>query len=305
MGARQSTPQSQVRQSTAQAKVFGTCVSRRQRQKTMGGCTVSPQQPWRQPQWTQKDTAAAIRCLSNRSVWVLGNSVARHWAFALAAILDGVRHPKQMSSTSREMEKERCGRGGAWGGQRPNSSAPQACQGACACDFDVRSRLGPHAALLFKWNFALDDTMLGIGFADLMTSGIPESLLRESGGELSPGISPPDILIYNAFQQSQRAPALAAQVTRALKARPGFHFYWRATTAMCDSDKAVRADHNEGICKLNERIERYLCHGRRRVRLLDGFGWTIHRCDGYDDRMHHSRLAFDHVTAFLRQECRM
>ena len=30
-----------------------------------------------------------------------------------------------------------------------------------------------------------------------------------------------------------------------------------------------------------------------------------HRCLGYDDTIHHSRLAFDHVTAFLRHECQM
>ena len=144
--------------STQRPHAFKTCIERR---KNIGGCVKSPQQPWLQPRWTHENTDAAIRCLSNRTVWLLGNSVVRHWAFILAAILDGVTHPTQMSGTSREMEKARCGRGGAWGGQRTNSSKPQACHGACACDFNVRRRLGPRAALLFKWNFQMDDSMLG------------------------------------------------------------------------------------------------------------------------------------------------
>lgn len=251
---------------------------------------------------------------------MLGNSVARHWAFVLAAILlDGVTHPQQMSSTSREMEKERCGRGGAWGGlKKTNSSSSnknaEECYGACACDFNVRSRLGPSATLLFKWNFHVNPSdTLGIDFADLMTSGVPERVIREdSTSWRSPAIAPPDVLIYNAFRNHRSAPILAAQVTRALNLRPSLRFYWRATTALCDSNVAKRADQNEKLCKLNERIERLLCaeggggsHNGRGVRLLDGFGWTRLQCDGYDDNIHHSRLAFDHVTAFLRQECQI
>ena len=34
--------------------------------------------------WGEARRQAAISCLSNRSVWVLGNSVGRHWAFTLA-----------------------------------------------------------------------------------------------------------------------------------------------------------------------------------------------------------------------------
>ena len=251
-------------------------------------CKASPQ-PWLQPKWTREDTDAAIHCLTNRSLWILGNSVARHWVFSLAAILlDGVTHPQQMSSTSREMEKDRCGRGGAWGGRKIAniSGKPQICHGACTCDFDVRSRLGPRAALVFKWNFHLDSDML------------------------APASAPPDIMIYSAFR-NHRSATIAAQVNRAFRMMPRFHFYWLATTALCDGDKAARKSQNEQLCLLNERIEKHLCEAGRRdarqpragVRLLDGFGWTVDRCDQYDDRIHHSRLAFDHVTAFLRLEC--
>ena len=130
-------------------------------------------------------------------------------------------------------------------------------------------------------------------------------MLREGGKLPSAPIAPPDIMIYNAFRNHRIAPRVAAQVGRALKARPNFRFYWLATTALCDSDKKLRADHNEKICRLNERIETHLCEAGRGVRLLDGFAWTDHRCDRYDDNIHHSRLAFDHVTAFLRRECRI
>ena len=256
-------------------------------------CGASPKTPWLQPPWTRQNTDAAINCLANRSLWILGNSVARHWAFALAAILlNGVTHPQQMSSTSREMEKDRCGRGGAWEGKKINASKkPQICHGACACDFDVRSRLGPHAALMFKWNFHLDNDML------------------------APAIAPPDIMIYSAFRNHRRA-TIAAQVNHAFGMKPSFHFYWLATSALCDSDTATRKRQNEQLCLLNERIEKHLCEAgrldawpwqplRAGVRLLDGFGWTMDRCEQYDDRIHHSRLAFDHVTAFLRLECRL
>ena len=69
---------------------------------------------------------------------------------------------------------------------------PQICHGACACDFDVRSRLGPHAALLFKWNFHLDGIQ---DLANLMTSG-------------EASVAPPDIVIYNAFRNHKSAPTL-------------------------------------------------------------------------------------------------
>ena len=294
MGNRQSM------QST-QGQGIQECLHQRQQQQLGQGegssaCTASPKTPWLQPRWTNANTAAARRCLANRSLWVLGNSVARHWAFALSAILlEGITHPLQMSSTSREMEKERCGRGGAWGGQKVNNASSRRpvvqkiCHGACACDFDVRSRLGPHAALMFKWNFHLDSDML------------------------APAIAPPDIMIYSAFR-NHRSATVAAQVTHALKAKPSFRFYWLATTALCSSNRAARADQNEQLCNLNHRIERQLCapatagHAgpeQAPVRLLDGFGWTLGRCDQYDDNIHHSRLAFDHVTTFLRHECHL
>lgn len=287
MGNRQSV------QSTPGQGIHG-CMHRRQQLGQGQGpsaCKASPKTPWLQPRWTDANTAAARRCLANRSLWVLGNSVARHWAFALAAILlEGATHPLQMSSTSREMEKERCGRGGAWGGHKVNNAStrrpvvPQICHGTCACDFDIRSRLGPHAALIFKWNFHLDSHML------------------------APATAPPDIMIYSAFR-NHRSATVAAQVRHALKAKPSFRFYWLATTALCSSNHAARTDQNEHLCNLNHRIERQLCaatagHGvSQQVHMLDGFGWTLGRCDQYDDTIHHSRLAFDHVTTFLRHEC--
>lgn len=149
----------------------------------------------------------------------------------------------------------------------------------------------------------------------------------------------------------EATPKLAGYIEAAKRINPGLHFYWRSTTAFCNSDNPKlpqqnmspgqgltpcppaplprsltyspwrarglfslcgvvrgvsvtdRSRHNPNIHFLNQRTEHLLCKGVSGVKTLDGFGWTKDSCDGFDDTIHHSRLAFWHVTTFLRHEC--
>ena len=71
--------------------------------------------------WTPTNRAAATRCLANKTIYFLGNSVTRHWAFTLADILaEGLAAPEKMPPVMREQQKQKCGRGGKWKGKRPD-----------------------------------------------------------------------------------------------------------------------------------------------------------------------------------------
>lgn len=57
--------------------------------------------------WSEADRQSAIKCLSNRTVWFLGNSVSRHWAFTLAGLLaEGQTGPVKMKPIMYENEKQ-------------------------------------------------------------------------------------------------------------------------------------------------------------------------------------------------------
>ena len=51
------------------------------------GCARGP--PLSSAPWTAKELAATRSCLANRTIMVLGNSVARHFAFVLSDVLTG------------------------------------------------------------------------------------------------------------------------------------------------------------------------------------------------------------------------
>ena len=260
------------------------------------------------PPWSEADRQAAIRCLSNRTLWVIGNSVARHWAFILAAMLstNGSRHnaPKKMYRDGRDVERAKCGAGGAWGGQRVDGGHVhgRSCFGICECSFEVQDVLGSQARLVFGWVF------------DIASPQVERGMLHGVAG--SP---PPDIVVYNAgivdaqcsqsnhphcnaglhAAQNGGGAALGAMVRRVHDARPRMHFYWRATTATC----GMWRKHNNETKQMNTELEKHLC-ALSWVRTMDAFAWTIDRpCDDFDDAIHHSVLAFDHVVAFLRNEC--
>ena len=83
-----------------------------------------------------------------------------------------------------------------------------------------------------------------------------------------------------------------------LSERPRMRFYWRSTTALCRE----WARYNDKQADFNREIEAHICDIPR-LRFLDAFNWTLGRCSQYDDRIHHSRVAFQHVVTWLRAEC--
>jgi hypothetical protein len=268
--------------------------------------------------WDIAQRQAAIECLQNRKIWLLGNSVSRHWAFALEAILvSNLSKGYKMERTMYDAQKDKCGRGGAWKGQRPDTGGGTngaSCFGLCECTFEgIGAVLGPRADLVFGWIY------------EHYSDGVEQSLLHGTA-TTDGGSEPPDIVIYNAgLPQGScpscnsgtdvietAAPALGRMVSRVLEARPDLHFYWRGTTALCPNHPLAGNQETQGpaatkrlndeIQTLNDRVEAEICQVPG-VQKLDGFAWTHDHCAKYDDNIHHSELAFEHVTAFLRVEC--
>lgn len=253
--------------------------------------------------WTLDDAEAARRCLRGRRVWLLGNSVARHWAFVLVdLLLHNATSSVEYAPSLREDEKHRCGAGGRFGGQTPleegrGSSVgferpASGCRGMCACDFaELDATLHVERALSFGWvwAFASNETAAALGGA-----GAPDVVVYNAG--MPKDTCPPCRSDLGALRE--QGPLLQKLVSTFFAAKPGGHFYWRATTATCGAWEQF----NQETARLNEAAERYACHDRR-VRYMDGFNWTLGRCHAFDDRIHHSRLAFTHVTTFLRHEC--
>ena len=232
---------------------------------------------------------------------MLGNSVARHWAFIMVdLLLHNVTSSTGFSKVLREDEKHRCGAGGVFGGARPQDVAAaryftRGCFGLCGCDFrELDAVLRRERALTFGWIWSI-------------ASNWTEAALSETRG--------PDIVVFNAGMPSEtcppcgsdlsvvreQGPLLRRSIATFLAAKPDARFYWRSTTATCGSWEQF----NEKNAALNRAIERHICgaHADPRLRYLDGFNWTEGRCDEYDDQIHHSRAAFTQVVTWLRAEC--
>ena len=98
--------------------------------------------------------------------------------------------------------------------------------------------------------------------------------------------SAPDIVVYNAglpkdtcppcnaglevaYTEEFGASGLAVMAAKVLTARPGAHFYWRSTTAVCDHRKVgALGFHNPAIETENRYIESFLCAVRADACLL-------------------------------------
>jgi len=260
------------------------------------GCRRSPTTPDFNGTWTAGHFAAARRCLRGKKIWLLGNSVMRHWTFVLENVVTGQQSgPRKMSPMEKNAEFERCGRGGDFGGQMLSGSrCPY--RGLCECVFEPHSSLGTGSTILFGWVW------------EIASPHLEQILLNGTGKH-----APPDIVIYNAGY-SQHAcskckaglreakddvPMLHSMVTRVLQARPELTFYWRSSTAQCDWKLGA----NTETRIINNHIEAYVC-AIPRVRKLNTFAWTLDdKCKHYDDATHHSLLTWSHVLAFLRDYC--
>ena len=71
-------------------------------------------------------TPKMVHCLSNRTLWFMGNSVSRGHFYAVRAMLG-------LGLVDRQEQKLECGAGGPWKGRRQVGGVPLNCNGACAC----------------------------------------------------------------------------------------------------------------------------------------------------------------------------
>ena len=223
-------------QSTA---IFATTITLGER-----ACPASPivNASQHAPLWTEKDRKAAVSCLHGRNIWILGNSISRHWAYTLAEILtDGMSGPRKMSRNAKEEQQRHCGSGKQWGDkERPDGGKSFAakringggCYGICTCHFNrVQSVLGRQSNLIYGW--VLD--MAAPQIEQWLHNGIP-------------GVSSkPDVVVYNAGMPARacgaatchfdgnasHAPYLGSLVRRVLDAHPQLRFYWRSSTHLC------------------------------------------------------------------------
>lgn len=260
------------------------------------------------------------RCLANRSVWILGNSVARHWAFTLHDMLmTNLAQGQRMPPDGRRSQQVLCGRGGAFQGSRldgghsvtHSGQGKRSCYGTCACRFDdVWKQLG---------------TELSFGWVYEVTSAIVEQELLNSLLSNSSAADP--LVVYNVglphaecryckgvtgLEEAQAgAPRLAAMVARLQRARPGLRFYYRATTPLCYSKGQREAEigqinaSNAEIRQINVALSEALRGVIPQRQILDAYAWAdTAGCQAYDDRIHHSLLALDHLQRWLSVVCK-
>ena len=88
--------------------------------------------------------------------------------------------------------------------------------------------------------------------------------------------------------------------------------YWRTTTQLCFGHRPPAPEAQPNVFLHNQIILDRLCNGTQAARgslalprVIDGWNWTSGRCRDFDDSIHHSRLGFEHVKAFLQDVCHM
>ena len=163
---------------------------------SMGTCGQSP--ALSQLAWSEEARSAVVGCLTNKTVWLLGNSVTRHWAFTTEKMLTGAQNGSlAMSKFSTAAEKARCGAGGEWRGRRPDGgggtwkNASGDCFGTCECSFDhIPAVLGSGARLIFGWIW------------ELAHPSVEDVLVRGVQGKSGP----PDIVVYNVGMDEKLCP---------------------------------------------------------------------------------------------------
>jgi len=295
------------------------------------GCIKPPAHADESPaSWTPEDRSLAASCLYNKRIYIMGNSVARHWAFTLMGLLKGdTVAPTKMHNLARGEQKEYCGASGNRASSRFDGGKPlpwhhptraDDCYGTCKCVLNMSQPgleiLGPRAEIVFGYHLPFTsaslEPMLMNGFERGRTAP-PDILVFNAGVpiEAAPFLAQHDRSGLNEVKEG--APALAKLVGRVL-ANTSLRFYWRTTTPRCDL-KAIRgmqgvsrngydfgSSNNVNTRIINDHVSAYLCKVPGVVR-LDAYQWASDRCDAYDDEVHHSALGFSHVLAFLRAEC--
>lgn len=237
------------------------------------------------------DKLAARECLTNRTVLVLGNSVARHWYFSARHKLgDNV-----CSTEGRKCEKTLCGTGGAAGGARPGQGG---CARTCGCDITVGA--GTH--LHFIWQQRIFDLQL----RDVIDEVNPDLIVMNAGGDDIFAEHSREVFRERAREQAPMLRDMLDDLLNNRQDKKPIEVYWRTTTAVCKNRPHFGVDDvstlNPLIVESNEYIAAQLS-GVPRLRFLDGYGWTAGKCDRYDDDIHHSTMVYAHFNTLLRDYC--
>ncbi|EOD25118.1 hypothetical protein EMIHUDRAFT_100849 [Emiliania huxleyi CCMP1516] len=219
-------------------------------------------------------------CLRNKRVFVGGNSVARHLAFAMAMLLSGNSAMSPIAKLPsprvvRDAEKAFCGTG-TFGRE----------DDAAACEFIV----GQNTNITFGWEQRVYSTGLWHGLAQLQ----PDLLLLHAGSD---DIFDADRRDGWHFRQRAEGALLAhalANLSRGI-------VYWRTSPRVCNSTLGQTASVlNAALQSSNLLLLSQLCGQETiKVRVADSFSWTFGRCDEYDDSIHHALLAHDHVIFLI------
>jgi len=223
------------------------------------------------------------KCLAGKKVLILGNSVSRHWVYALRDILV----TGTVGNRSRIEEMQECGRGGIYGGERPGQGS---CYGLCGCSFETDDK----TTLGFLWQQRIYDPEE----STVLQHECPDLLTINAGGD-------------DIFDQSRRpafketleteVPQLRNMLTEVIASCPETKLYWRTTTPLCNGSPE---EENEMIKYSNQKITAMLAEAElASVYIYDSWAKNVDRCKDYDDHVHHSKLVDEHLHDVLSDYC--
>ena len=252
---------------------------------------------------------ALLSCLENKRIFIGGNSVARHWAFVLLEALinnksAGHRLDRQpqrhvqnyiknnstnQSAGYRRAEQATCGRGDH---DRADNMA--------ACKFTA----GRNTTITFGWVQRVRSVVMERAWE----AGTDADIVVLGSG--SDDIFDPKRLSSWQQAQEQEAPLLARMLQKVLASRDAPLLYWRTISRVCPPAGLVTSavlEQNKRFVASSSGLLSQLCHSPSSsvagLRVLDLSSWTQGACASYDDSVHHSVLAFQHVQTWMLDAC--
>ena len=277
-------------------------------------CTVAARHHLREPtpQHTAAQHAALIARLQDHHIFIAGNSVARHWAFVLLALLESngttpgaERFSAQCAQggklcvnvANRDVQKAHCGSGTIGMDGDPN-----------ACHFVV----GRNTTITFGWQQRVHDANSAL--LSTMERLRPDVAILGAGAD---DIYDPKRTPTWRETQVREAPLLLADLRLFASRHPCTRLYWRTLTPNCfgkfDCCKKPAALNvtNSMLNESSALVRDVLCSGDDRrssaaeqLTVLPLDEWAANRCPEYDDHVHHSKLSFEFVQAFLEDYTR-
>lgn len=270
------------------------------------------------------DYRMAVReCLKNKKVDVMGNSVSRHWFFIFRDLLgeDGLT-----SSNSRRDEKDSL-RGkakdyaDAWAAKQAalaeaalhpgDGNMLPGCEirkSGCLKDVGISNKT---ELRYFFWTKVYDGMIRKDRSAIAKTC--PDLLTINTGADDI--LHPVYRLTWNETLHRE-VPQLRQALEEAHAACPNMRSYWRTSTHLCNQDKHgmgegafVHWSHGPTLEQLQPDIEysnkviAEALSGIPNLKIFDSWGKSANRCDDYEDMIHHSKLAHEHVRDFFHDYC--